>query len=613
MFFKRGKQDKSKPVEGSPDAPKDAGANDAASKDAASKDAAGKDFGAKGAGGKSAGGKASSDEAAAAPVASARSTAIDPDTLGFKTTADLKPASDPVGQSHAIEALAFGAGMKGPGYNVLLVGGARSGTAAAARAKLNEFASAKKRPPDWAYVRYFEDDGGFRALKFPAGKAKGFVEAITQAIDRLADALPAAFASEDYELKRRTIEEEFRFSREDALDALRREAETQNIALLRTPAGIAVAPILDGKVVRNDVFNSVPEALRQEVKTKIAALEAEIEQILAERPAVEKTRRDRLLALNEEIAGRQVRAVIDDLAATFKDIAGAERYLKAAGRDLIRNAGLFLGLSGPDSVKIPIGTISDTRFTRYRVHAMSLSDTPAGEGDEKAPVIEEANPTYANLFGRIEVGAGGEGRQAQVTRIKPGALHRANGGYLIIDARALASSPVVIEALARALHTQEIRFDPPADPVGVTSGEVPDLEPIPLDVKIVLLSDLETSGALAKHPALMRHFAVEAVFDESVERSSDIVAAYARRIAGIVEENGLKPLDAKGVALLIDEAARKAGGNGKLSTEIGHIADVCREADHWAQTAGRATTSAADVERALSERDARAGAHASTS
>jgi predicted ATP-dependent protease len=582
MFFKRGKQDKSKPADAPPKAPKDAGSN---------------------AGNKS----AAADEAFPAAAASKPAVAIDPETLGFKTTADLDPASEPVGQTRALEALAFGAGMKGPGYNILVVGRAGSGSEAAARAKIKEVAGAKKQPPDWAYVRYFDDDGGFRALKLPAGKAKGVVGAMAQAIDRLADALPAAFASEDYELKRRTIEEEFRFSREDALEALRREAETQNIALLRTPAGIAVAPILDGKVVRNDVFNSVPEALRQEVKTKIAALEAEIEHILADRPAVEKSRRERLLALNEEIAGRQVRAVIDDLAATFKDIAGAERYLKAAGRDLVRNAGLFLVIAGHESVKIPVGTINDTRFARYRVHPIATS-----EAEAKAPVVEEGNPTYANLFGRIEVGPGGDGRQSQVVRIRPGALHRANGGFLIIDARALLSSPAVVEALARALDAKEIRFDPPADPVGVTSGEIPELEPIPLEVKIVLLADAETKLSLAKSAAnLMRHFKSEVVFDDAVERSSDIIAAYARRIAGIVAENGLKPLEVKGVALLIDEAARKAGGNGKLSTEIGHIADVCREADHWAQNAGRETTSAADVERALKDRDGRDNARAS--
>ncbi len=540
--------------------------------------------------------------AKAAPAAKASHPAVDPDSLGFATTADVEAAQGPVGQSRAQDALAFGAGIKGPGYNILIVGRSGSGSEAAARAKIKEVAGAKKRPADRVYLSYFDSDGGFRALELPPGAAKGFAEAMAQAIDRLADALPAAFAADDYELKRRAIEEEFRFSREDALEALRREAEAQNIALLRTPAGIAVAPILEGKVVRTDVFNSVPESLRREVETKIAALEAEIEQIIAERPGAEKARRERLLALNEQIAGRQVRAALDEIKAAFGEVAGMERYLKAAGRDLVRNAGLFLALPGHDSVKVPVGTIGDQRFARYRVQIMATTEADAG-----APVIEETNPTYANLFGRVELGAGGEGRQGHVVRIKPGALHRANGGFLIIEARGLLAAPAAAEALARALETQEIRFDPPADAVGLASGEIPDLEPIALDVKLIILADAETRQELAKsHPALMRHFKVEAVFDDAVERSTEIVAAYARRIAGIVAENDLKPVDAKGVALLIDEAARKAGGNGKVSTEIGHIADLCREADHWAQSAGRDVTSGADVERALKERRERA-------
>jgi hypothetical protein len=529
---------------------------------------------------------------------------LDPKTLGFETTAELTAADAPVGQTRALDSVAFGAGIKGPGYNILVVDAAGSDAQAVVRAKLEGIARETQRPADWVYSGYFETGGGYRALELPPGRAKPFAEGMAQAIDRLADSLPAAFAADDYDLRRRAIEEEFRFSREDALEALRREAEAQNIALLRTPAGIAVAPILEGKVVKADVFNSVPESLRREVHTKIAALEAEIEAILAERPDVEKTRRERLLALNEQIAGRQVRAALDDLMREFGEIAGVERYVKAAGRDLVRNAGLFLGSGGHDSVKVPVGTLGEARFARYRVHVMATSDEGTG-----APVLEEANPTYANLFGRIELGGGGNGNAAQVVRIKPGALHRANGGCLLLDARALAAAPAVADALARALQAEEIRFDPPIDPVGVVAGEVPDLDPIPLLVKLVVIGNAEAHRELAKaHPQLKRHFKVEAVFDDAVERSPDTVAAYARLIAGIVARNELKPVDAGGVALLIDEAARKAGGNGKLSLELGHVTDICREADHWAKGAGRTITSAADVERALQDRKERAGA-----
>jgi hypothetical protein len=615
MFFKRGKQDKLKAKEAEkaaePDknAAQSAQAAQAASQSKSAKtDEAGKDAPKDQAKDPS---KEPSKEAAKGAATGGGAPAVEADSLGFATTADLKAEKDPVGQARAVEALLFGAGIKGSGYNVLVVGRQDSGLIALTRSKISEIAAAKKRPPDWVYVRYFDEEGGYRALKLPGGSGKTFVAAMGQVIDRLADALPAAFATEDYELKRRTIEEEFRFSREDALEALRREAESQNIALLRTPAGIAVAPILDGKVVRKDVFNSVPEALRQEVKTKIAALEAEIEKILAERPGAEKARRDRLLALNEEVAGRQVRAVIDDMAAEFGSVAGVERFLKSAARDLIRKASLFLSLPGRDGAGFQVGIIDDHRFARYRVHSMAPADAVAdGKG---APLIEEVNPTYANLFGRIEVAPEIDGRQAQVVRIRSGALHRANGGFLILDARALLASRSVAEALARALDTNEIRFDPPAEPVAVPFGEIPDLEPIPLEVKLILIADAETQRTLAKDwPALMRHLKVEAVFEDAVERSADVIAQYARRIAAIVADNELKPVEAKGVALLIDEAARRAGGNGKLSTEIGHISDLCREADYIAQTAGREVTSAADVERALKDRAGRAEPHAPT-
>ncbi len=565
MFFKRAKQDKKKSKDSRSEAAESKGMN----------------------------GSAVPGGAAALPIG------VDPKSLGFETTAEVEPAMEPIGQAHALEQLAFGAGMKGAGYNILVTGGADSDYREAVRAKLKELARDAPRPADWIYVSYF-DAGGYRALQLFAGTATAFAEGMAQAMDRLAEALPAAFAADDYELKRRAIEEEFRFSREDALEALRRQAESQNIALLRTPAGVAVAPILEGRVVKSDVFNSVPEALRREVHTKIAALEAEIEQILAERPGAEKARRERLLALNEQVAGRQVRAALEDVMEDFADVVGMERYLKAAGRDLVRNAGIFLSLSGHESMKVPVGTIGDPRLARYRVHVMATSEDGAS-----APVIEETNPTYANLFGRVELGPGSDGQPAQVVRIKPGALQRANGGVLLLDARALLAAPALTEALARALETQEIRFDPPTDPVGVGGGEIPDLEPIPLNLKLVVLGDADTQRQLARSaPHLKRQFKVEAVFDDAVERSPETVAAYARVIAGIVVKNELKPFDAGGVAKLIDEAARKAGANGKLSLEIAHISDICREADHWAQNAGRTIASVEDVERALKARAA---------
>ncbi len=582
MFFKRAKQGKSK--SGEPETPAPAAPDAAPLPHAAN--------------------------GAAPPPPNLDPAGLDPKTLGFETTADIEPAGGAIGQTRALNALTFGAGMKGPGYNILVTGNNDSGYAATVRSELQSIARTAEKPSDWVYVSSFDAAGGFRALKLPAGTAKAFADGMAQVIDRLADALPAAFAADDYELKRRTIEEEFRFSREDALETLRREAEAQNIALLRTPAGIAVAPILEGKVVRTDVFNSVPESLRREVETKIAALESEIEALIAERPGAEKARRERLLALNEQVAGRQVRAALDELKIQFGDTSGVESFIKAAGRDLIRNAALFLSAGGHESVKVPVGSIGDVRFTRYRVHVMAASGATPG-----APVVQEANPTYANIFGRAEsASGGGEGQPTQVARIKAGALHRANGGFLLLEARELINSRATAEALARALEAGEIRFDPPSEPVALGASEIPDLEPIPLSVKLVVLGDAADQRALAKScPHLTRLFKVEAEFEDAVERSPEIISAYARLIAGIVAQNSLKPVDAGGVAMLIDEAARKAGGNGKLSLEVSHIADICREADHWAGREGRKVTSVDDIKRALDERKDRSSERRSRS
>ena len=529
---------------------------------------------------------------------------LDPKTLGFETTAELTAADAPVGQTRALDSVAFGAGIKGPGYNILIVDAAGSGAQAVVRAKLEAIARETQRPADWVYAGYFETGSGYRALELPPGRAKAFADGMAQAIDRLADALPAAFAADDYDLRRRAIEEEFRFSREDALEALRREAEAQNIALLRTPAGIAVAPILEGKVVKADVFNSVPESLRREVHTKIAALEAEIEAILAERPDVEKTRRERLLALNEQIAGRQVRTALDDLMREFGEIAGVERYVKAAGRDLVRNAGLFLGSGGHDSVKVPVGTLGEARFARYRVHVMATAAEGTG-----APVVEEANPTYANLFGRIELGGGGNGQQrsgrphqarraASRQRRLPAARRARSGGGAgrrgCARARAAGRGDPLRSSGRSRRHRRRRGPRSGAHPASREACRHRQRRGAPR----------AGEGAPATEASLQGR--------SGVRRRRRALAGDGRRLRAPHRRHRgpqrAKPVDAGGVALLIDEAARKAGGNGKLSLELGHVTDICREADHWANGAGRKITSAADVERALQDRKERAGA-----
>jgi lon-related putative ATP-dependent protease len=438
-------------------------------------------------------------------------------------------------------------------------------------------------------------------LKLPPGRARPFAKGMIGAIDELRNTLPAMFEGEDYQARRRAIDEEFRSGQEEALEALNKKAQAQNIAVLRTPTGLAMAPMHEGKIVKPEVFNTLPESMRKEVEVKIEALQKELEAILERVPKSDKQRRTKTSELNEEVAKVAVREALDDLAAAFSDQQDIVDYLNAAGRDLIRNVGLFLVQSGEESeiVKQPADTARDARFRRYMVNAIVGSDAAPAKG---APIYEELNPTYGNLIGRVEHLSQMGALVTDFLLIKPGALHRANGGYLLIDARKLLLSPFAWEALKRAIKGREIRIEQPSEMSGIIPTQTLDPEPIPLDVKVVLFGDRELYYLLIQHdPDFPRLFKVQADFDDSIARSAENDQAYARLITSIVREHGLRHVDAAAVARVIDEGARLADDREKLSIEIGRIADLVREADYWAGEAGRETTAREDVVRAIEE------------
>jgi lon-related putative ATP-dependent protease len=401
-------------------------------------------------------------------------------------------------------------------------------------------------------------------------------------LDELRSVLPALFESEDYQVRRRAIDEQFRSGQEEALEALNRKAQSQNIAILRTPTGFTMAPMHEGKVVKPEVFNALPEAMRKDVENKIETLQKELESILERMPKADKKRRAELSELNEEVAKHAVDASLDELIAAFSDVAQVSDYLAAAGRDL----------------------------RRYLVNVMVSNGVSGGvRAQGGAPVVEELNPTYGNLIGRIEHIAQMGTLVTDFLLIKPGALHAANGGYLLIDARKLLLSPFAWEALKRALKAREIHVEQPSEATGFSmiSTQSLDPDPIPLDLRVVLFGDRELYYMLSAYdPDFAGLFKVQADFDDTIARSAENDNAYARVIASIVKEHGLKPFDASGVARIIDEGARLADDREKLSIEIGRIADIVREADYWSSQAKRKLTTKQDVARAIDEQIQRA-------
>ena len=535
------------------------------------------------------------------PVAELRRV-VDPTALGFKTTTELEPARGLIGQDRALKAIQFGANMASHDFNIFVLGPAASGKTTAVRQHLERKLKEQPTPPDWVYVNNFETPNRPLALSLPTGRARALVQGMIGAIDELRNTLPAIFEGEEYQARRRSIEEEFRSGQEQAFEALNAKANTQNITILRTPTGFAMAPMHEGKIVKPDVFNTLPEAMRKQVEQRIEALQKELETIIERMPKSDKQRRAKLSELNEEVAALAVHEALDDVAAAFSDLPGVLTYLDAVGRDLVRNVGLFLaptGEEGEQLVKQPADTARDVRFRRYMVNPMVSRASDEATG---APLVEELNPNYGNLIGRVEHIAQMGALVTDFLLIKPGSLHKANGGYLMIDARKLLMSPFAWEALKRCIKGREIRIEQPSEAAGFASTQSLDPEPIPFETKVILLGDRELYYLLAANdPDFSRFFKVQADFDDSIERSTENDQAYARLIASIVEEHKLKPLDAPAVARVIEEGARLAADREKLSIEVGRVADLVREADYWSGQAGRSVTTHQDISQAIEE------------
>ncbi len=529
---------------------------------------------------------------------------VDAQTLGFKTTADLTPADGLIGQERAFEAIAFGLGLQADGFNIFVLGPAASGKSTAVTALLAETAAAWPQPPDWVYVPRFGDGRRPRALALPAGRGPALAEGVRVALDELWAALPTAFQSEDYRARRSVIDEELRAARDDAMANVRAKAAQQNIAILRTPLGFSVAPMHDGKVVRADVFNQLPATMRRDVETRVAALEAELAAVLAHAPQAAKQRRQLLHEINAETARHAVEEALDPLSSAFADCPDVATFLADLEQDLIANADHLaaIGLARPPSAARACGALDGYLVT---VVATQSAET-AG-----APVVPLGAPSVAALTGVVARAEARDQTQAAdgptALAIRPGALHRANGGVLLIKARDLTASPPLWDALKHALKTGEIRMLPGgAEPGTTPSPLAPEPEPIPLSVKVVLLGDGEALHQLDHAaPDFTRLFKVQADFDDTLARSPENDRSYARLIASMTALHGLRPIDAGGVARLIEEAQRLAEARERLTLEIGRIADIALEADHWARASEHATITADDIRRALDQRSRR--------
>ncbi len=528
----------------------------------------------------------------------------DPRSLGFKSTDEVEPIDSLIGQERALGAIRFGSSIDQPGYNLFALGPQGTGRHTAILSYLEGKAADETAPFDWVYVHNFETAHKPHAMRLPAGIAIRFKDAMKEMVDDLRVAVPALFQSDEYREKRSAIDGEFEDLHDQAFEGLREKAEAQDIAILRTPMGFGLVPTSDGQVIKPEVFNALPKEQRAAIEERITALQDDLQAVLERLPLLQKEHRDRVRQLHADLAGSVVDASIKAVTAKFEGIAEIQQHLSEVRKDIVERADMFLEKpDGENSSPFPEAFSSqgpDPRFNRYLINVMVANDS---DGDHKgAPLVTEDHPTLANLVGRIEHVSQFGALVTDFTMIRPGALHRANGGYLVLDARKVLSEVFCWEALKRALRSETVTIVSAAEQLSLVNTVSLEPEPIPLKVKVVLIGERILYYLLnSLDPDFADLFKVQVDFDEELSRSEENTRLYASLIATIAGKHGLRPLNAAAVARVVDEAVRYAQDAERLSLRIGLLADLLREADFWAGDAKRKTINIRDVERAISE------------
>jgi predicted ATP-dependent protease len=524
--------------------------------------------------------------------------------LTFDTTSELAPLPGLAEQVRAQDAIGFGTGIVQRGFNIFAIGGNGARIRQSVRTRLDEAARDRAEPSDWVYVNNFDTPHRPIAIAVPAGRAIALERAIHSLIEDLRVALPAIFESEDYQKRRGAIEQAVQGKNERAFAALNDKAQAKGIVILRTPVGFAMAPARDGKVVPPPEFNAWPEAEQRVVREAIEELEKELEETLRALPRAEKEQRDAVRALDRETAQFATAQPFDDVKAAYADQPKVLAHIDALRADLLENIQGFVAAATAASEGALAGMRTGGPFDRYEINVLvSQSDHGAG-----APVIEELHPTLGDLVGRVEYLQMQGALITNFRLIKPGSLHRANGGMILIDARSLLSEPFSWPALKRALMRGEIVIEDVSRFIGITTTVSLEPDPIPLDVKVVLFGDRMLYYLLASlDPDFMQHFKVLADFDDDMDRSAASEMLLARRIATIAVQDGLQPLDRAATARVVEHAARMAEDAGKLSLLDEGLRDLIAEASYWASKDGRAVTAQADVEQAVAQQLRRSG------
>lgn len=534
------------------------------------------------------------------PAALLRKT-CDPSDFSFGTTAEIDDKGWLIAQDRALEALSFGAEIEKPGFNIYVISPWQAGHLEALKSHLETLTPPADVLNDWAYVHNFEDARRPKALRLPPGTGRRLKGALEEVVAHLRQTVPMIFDSDEYRKRVEGVDAEM----QQAVHALQQRADDNDIILMQSETGLRMVPAKDGRPMSAEDLDALSDAERAQLEALVADLQDELESIIARLPEWERQAEERIESLNHEIAIAAVEHILGPVRDTFAGDQKVSAYLEDVHFDMVQNIELFAGDEEEDD---PMGfarfrSAPADPFFKYRVNL--IIDRAEAFA---APVVLEDHPTYGNIVGKIEQSSDLGAPPFDFTSIQPGVLHKAAGGFVLIDVEELVQLPLAWEALKRSLKSGKITIDTLRDFIGDTGGETLEPEPIPVTCKIVLIGDRFMHYRMTVlENDFAEQFRVVADFNDEMDRTDQSLHEFAGLVGSIADRDRLNPFDRTAVARLVEEASRYAEDAEKLSLMISPLAEIMAEADHYAGVEGRMVVSAADIDKAVEARTKRNG------
>lgn len=524
----------------------------------------------------------------------------EPEVFAFETTAELEDLDITVGQPRALAALDFGTRMRHVGYNMFVLGRSGSQRRRIVTEFLERQAASRQPPFDWCYLNNFDEERKPIVAKLPAGTGSRLRDDMERLVEELRGAIPAAFDSEQHRASMSEINQEFEERHRAAIAELQEEAQRHELSLVSTAHGFAIAPTRNGEVISDEDFEQLPEDEKRRKREAIESLSQRLREHFEKMPLWQKERRDKIRALRRELTEAAAGKLIDELRERYAAFPELDEYFGKLREDVLENARDFLPqeAQGQPQAQQATGMMAQRSLSRYDVNLI------VGHADgDGPPIVYENNPSVQNLLGRVEHTAQFGALSTDFTMIRSGALHRANGGYLILDADKLLLEPLAWSALKRTLGAGEIKIESLGQMMSLVSTVSLEPEPVPIDLKIILVGERMIYYLLSEYdPEFSELFKVAVDFENRIDRTDENTQLYGRLVANLARREQLAPLSREAVARTIEHSARLLEDAEKLTTRLRDVSDLVREAGFWAREEGADVIGEAHVQNAIDAR-----------